>query len=117
MLRLINLSLARGVRMLYRGVTLTAAPGERIGLVGANGSGKSTLFAAVLQELAPENGAIEAPPLGRIAHVAQDIAAEQQTALDYVLCGHAPLMAAREELAAALAGDDELRVAHAHAAL
>jgi ATP-binding cassette subfamily F protein 3 len=117
MLRLTNLSLARGVRVLYRGVTLMAAPGERIGLVGANGCGKSTLFSAVLEELAPENGAIEAPPPGRIAHVAQDIAADQQTALDYVLGGHAPLIAAREELAVALAGDDELRVAHAHAAL
>jgi ATP-binding cassette subfamily F protein 3 len=117
MLRLTNLSLARGVRVLYRGVTLSAAPAERIGLVGANGCGKSTLFAAVLDELSPEQGAIEAPPHGRIAHVAQDIAAEGQTAGDYVLGGHAPLMAARAELAAALAGDDELRVAHAHATL
>jgi len=117
MLRLINLSLARGVRVLYHGVTLTAAPGERIGLVGANGCGKSTLFAAVLNDLAIENGAIEAPPQRRIAHVAQDIAADEQTALDYVLGGHAPLIAARAELADALAGDDELRVAHAHATL
>ena len=117
MLRLINLSLARGVRVLYRGVTLTAAPGERIGLVGANGCGKSTLFAGVLNDLAIENGAIEAPPQRRIAHVAQDIAADEQTALDYVLGGHAPLIAARAELADALAGDDELRVAHAHATL
>jgi ATP-binding cassette subfamily F protein 3 len=117
MLRLTNLSLARGVRVLYRGVTLTASPGERIGLVGANGCGKSTLFAAILNELALENGGIEAPPQGRIAHVAQDIAADDQTALDYVLGGHAPLIAARAELADALGGDDELRVAHAHATL
>ena len=117
MLRLINLALARGPRVLYRGVTLSAAPGERIGLVGANGCGKSTLFAAVLNELAAENGALEAPPPGRIAHVAQDIPAAEQTALDYVLEGHAPLVAARAELADALAGHDELRVAHAHATL
>jgi ATP-binding cassette subfamily F protein 3 len=117
MLRLINLSLARGVRVLYRGVTLTAAPGERVGLVGPNGSGKSTLFAAILNELALENGALEAPPAARIAHVAQDIVASDQSALDYVLEGHAPLMAARAELAEALAGEDELRIAHAHATL
>ena len=117
MLRLINLALARGVRVLYRGVTLTAAPGERVGLVGANGCGKSTLFAAVLNDLAIENGAIEAPPQGRIAHVAQDIAADTETARDYVLGGHAPLMAARAELEVALASDDDLRIAHAHATL
>jgi ATP-binding cassette subfamily F protein 3 len=117
MLRLINLSLARGPRVLYRGVTLTAGPGERVGLVGPNGSGKSTLFAAVLDELAPENGALEAPPAARIAHVAQDIAASDQTALDYVLEGHAPLTAARAELVEALAGENELRIAHAHATL
>jgi ATP-binding cassette subfamily F protein 3 len=117
MLRLTNLSLARGVRVLYRGVTLSAAQGERVGLVGANGCGKSTLFAAILDELATEHGGIEAPPQGRIAHVAQDISAAGETAIDYVLGGHAPLMAARAELAAALAGDDELRVAHAHATL
>src|SRR5262245_46981063 len=117
MLRLTNLALARGVRVLYRGVTLSAAPGERVGLVGANGCGKSSLFAAVLNELALENGSLDAPPPGRIAHVAQDIAAAEQGALDYVLEGHAPLVAARAELAAALDGHDELRVAHGHATL
>src|SRR5262249_12915333 len=113
MLRLVNLSLARGVRVLYRGVTLTAAPGERVVLVGANGCGRSTLFAASLDEIAAEHGAIEAPPQGRIAHVAQDIASDDQTASDYVLGGHAPLAAARAELVAALASDDDLRIAHA----
>jgi len=117
MLRLTNVALARGVRVLYRGVTLSAAPGERVGLVGANGCGKSSLFAAVLNELALENGSLDAPPPGRIAHVAQDIAATDQSALDYVLEGHTPLVAARAELAAALDGHDELRVAHAHATL
>ena len=44
MLRLLNLALSRGTRVLYRHATLTAAPGERIGLVGPNGCGKSTLL-------------------------------------------------------------------------
>lgn len=61
MLRLLNLALSRGTRVLYRHATLTAAPAERIGLVGPNGCGKSTLFAAVLGELSPEDGDIETP--------------------------------------------------------
>ncbi|MEW5879868.1 MAG: ATP-binding cassette domain-containing protein [Pseudomonadota bacterium] len=117
MLRLTDLALARGARILYRNVSLIAPPGERIGLVGANGSGKSSLFAAILGELAPEAGKLEAPKPERIAHVAQDIDAAGESALDYVLAGHAPLTAARSELQQALAGHDDLALAHAHAAL
>jgi len=117
MLRLIDLSAARGVRTLYRGVSLTASDGERIGLTGANGSGKSTLFALILGELAPESGQVEAPPFARIAHVAQDIDATEDSALDYVLAGHAPLMAARAALLAAESADDHDALAHAHANL
>jgi ATP-binding cassette subfamily F protein 3 len=117
MLRLLDLALARGVNVLYKNVSLIAPPGERIGLVGANGCGKSTLFAAILGELTPEHGELETPPAARIAHVAQDIEATDETALDYVLGGHAPLTAARAELAAAEAQHDEMRLAHAHATL
>ena len=117
MLRLIELAAARGVRILYKNTSQTAAPGECIGLTGANGSGKSTLFAVILGELAPEAGRVEAPAAERIAHVAQDIDASGQTAVDYVLGGHAPLTAARAELAAAESGQDDERLAHAHAQL
>ncbi|MGH6624321.1 MAG: ATP-binding cassette domain-containing protein, partial [Burkholderiaceae bacterium] len=117
MLRLIDVALARGARVLYRGVSLIAPPGERIGLVGANGCGKSSLFAAILGELGLEHGTLEAPRSERIAHVAQDIEVAETTAIDYVLAGHAPLAAARAELAAAESAHDEMQLAHAHAAL
>ena len=73
MLRLQNVSLVRGVRVLYKNVNLTTSDGEIIGLVGPNGSGKSTLFAAILGELSTEDGDILAPPLNRISHVASAI--------------------------------------------
>jgi ATP-binding cassette subfamily F protein 3 len=117
MLRLIDIALARGTRTLYRGVSLLARPGERIGLVGANGCGKSSLFAAILGELGVDAGTLESPPQLRIAHVAQDIEAGRERSIDYVLSGHAPLAAARAELAASERSDDEMRLAHAHAAL
>jgi ATP-binding cassette subfamily F protein 3 len=116
-LRLSNLSVARGARVLYRDVNLLAAPGERVGLVGANGCGKSSLLAAILGQLPVESGSIEAPRPERIAQVAQDIDTVDITALAYVLEGHAPLASARAELARAEAGHDDLALAHAHAAL
>src|SRR5258706_1050228 len=117
MLRLLDLALARGVRVLYRQVSLVASPGERVGLVGANGSGKATFFAAILGDLALESGAIEAPPQARIASVAQDMEVTGESLLDYVLAGHEPLQAARAELRAAEARGEDMKLAHAHAGL
>lgn len=117
MLRLLNLALMRGTRLLYKGASLTAAPGERVWLVGPNGCGKSTLFAAVLGDLSPEDGEIDAPASDRIAHVAQSFVAENVTTLEFVLSGHAPLVAAREALRTAEASGDEMALAAAHAQL
>lgn len=117
MLRLIDLSLARGLRVLYTKASLVASDGERIGLVGPNGCGKSTLFAAVLNDLAPEDGEIESPEQDRIAHVAQDIEGGAMPALDFVLSGHAPLMKAKKAYEEANAGGDDMAVAEATAAL
>ena len=117
MLRLNGLALARGARVLYRDASVLAPPGERIGLVGANGSGKSSLLSAILGELAPEAGSIDAPRPERIAHVAQDIEADESSALAYVLEGHAPLARARAAVVQAEAGTDDLAIAHAHAQL
>ncbi|MBR2960531.1 MAG: ATP-binding cassette domain-containing protein [Burkholderiaceae bacterium] len=114
MLRLQDVTLMRGVRVLYSHATLLATPGERIGLVGNNGCGKSSLIAAILGEAPIESGDIVAPEAGHIGHVAQDIDAVDAIAIDWVLEGHAPLMAARAELAAA---KDDMALAHAHATL
>src|SRR5690606_35186151 len=51
-----NLSKSYGPRLLFTGITMGFAEGERVGLIGANGAGKSTLlkiFAGVEQ---PDEG-------------------------------------------------------------
>ena len=117
MLRLLNLALMRGTRLLYAHANLIASPSERIGLVGPNGCGKSTLFAAILGDLAPEDGELETPPHERIAHVAQSFTVEDISCIDCVLSGHAPLMNAKAALERAEASGDEMALAAAHSEL
>ena len=114
MLRLQDVSLMRGVRVLYSHATLLANPGERIGLVGENGCGKSSLLAAILGDVSIEAGEISAPDPENIGHVAQDIDTVDDVAIDWVLSGHAPLVTAKKALAVA---KDDMSAAAAHAAL
>lgn len=115
MLRLQHLSIVRGTRTLYDNVNLVASDGERIALVGENGSGKSSLFAAILGELSPESGTIDVPEL--VSEVAQSVEETDREALQYVLEGHAPLVAAQAEQVAAHESGDDMRIAAAAAHL
>lgn len=117
MLRLNDVTIARGTRILYEHATAVADAADRVGLVGENGCGKSSLFAAILGELAPEAGTIDAPPLERISHVAQSVVETDEEALAYVLSGHAPLMAAKKEVEEAAESGDAMREAAALAQL
>lgn len=117
MLRLNDVTIARGTRILYEHATAVADAADRVGLVGENGCGKSSLFAAILGELAPEAGTIGAPPLERISHVAQSVVETDEEALAYVLSGHAPLMAAKKEAEEAAESGDAMREAAALAQL
>lgn len=117
MLRLTHLAIAFGTRVLYSDVNLTAGGHERIGLVGENGVGKTTLFRAVLGEISPEDGLIEAPERDKIAYVSQIVEATEEKALSYVMTGHIPLVRAKQALTKAQAGNDAMALATAHAQL
>jgi len=101
MLRVVNLTLARGTKRLLEGASLTVHAGHKIGLIGANGSGKSSLFAAIRRELIPDAGSIDLPPAWTIAHVAQETPPVNTSALDYVLDGDRELREVEAGLAAA----------------
>ncbi|HVL10430.1 MAG TPA: ATP-binding cassette domain-containing protein, partial [Burkholderiaceae bacterium] len=116
MIRIDNLTLQRGTKVLFDHASATLNPGERVGLVGVNGSGKTSLFALLLGELSPDGGDITLPPTWETAHVAQHTPAVDRTALDYVLDGDRRLRAIEARMAAASAAGDGHAEAEAHAA-
>jgi len=100
-LRITNLTLARGTKRLLEGANLTIHTGHKVGLVGSNGCGKSSLFAAIRLELLPDAGSIALPPSWTIAHVAQETPAVPVPAIEYVLDGDRELREIEAALAAA----------------
>src|SRR5450432_2165725 len=111
MLRISNLSLARGIKLLLDDASLTVHPGHKVGLIGANGSGKTTLFALLRGEMSQDKGELSMPPGWVIAHVAQEAAPAATSAIDYVLDGDRELRAVERALAVAQA--DEAADPHA----
>ena len=59
MLRATGLSVRRAGRTLLDGVSMHAAPGEFVAVIGANGAGKSTLLATLAGLLAPDAGSVQ----------------------------------------------------------
>jgi ABC-type multidrug transport system ATPase subunit len=53
-----DVSIRRGARVVLDGLSLSASPGEIVGIVGKNGCGKSTLLLAIAGVLAPRRGRI-----------------------------------------------------------
>ncbi len=91
MIRWSSLSLRRGAKLLLEDISAVIHPGEKVGLVGANGSGKSSLFALLRGELHADQGDFTMPANWRIAHVAQETAASENSALDFVIDGDSHL--------------------------
>ena len=106
MLQFDNVSLRRGPHLLFERATLQIHPGQKVGLTGANGTGKSSLFEMILGHLTSESGEIKRPAGWEIAHVAQEMPATTQAAIEFVLDGDGGLRQLQQWLADAEAGGD-----------
>jgi ATP-binding cassette subfamily F protein 3 len=71
-LRLDEVSVGYGDRVLLREVTLSIRHGERIALIGENGTGKSTLVKTIVGQLPPLAGEVHLGANVRVGYFAQE---------------------------------------------
>ncbi len=114
MIQLTNISLQRGIKVLFEDASLTIHPGQKVGLVGANGAGKSSLFKLILGELHPDQGEFQLPTHWQVAHMAQEVSNSDRSAVDFVLDGDQSFRAAEQAIAEAEENHLTDRLAHAH---
>lgn len=82
-----DVSVRRDGRVLFKDVSFQLHPKQKVGLIGNNGTGKSSFFAVLLGELGVDTGEVSMPPNWQIAHMAQEVPASDELAMDYVLAG------------------------------
>lgn len=89
-----DVGVRRDGRELFAGASFQLHPGHKVGLTGNNGTGKSTLFALLLTQMGTgdtevtlDKGEVSIPDSWQVAHMAQEVGASTQTAIDYVLSG------------------------------
>jgi len=112
MIRLEQIELRRGSKLLFRDATLDVHDGQRLGVIGVNGSGKSSLFALLLGALQQDAGEVVLNTRDVIAHVDQTSPSCGDSALDFVQDGDADLRRLQREIALAENGDTDSRALH-----
>jgi len=102
-----DLALSFGERTLFKDVNLKFTPGNCYGIIGANGAGKSTFLRLLAGEIKPDKGEIAIGSGKRMAVLAQDhFAFEESKVLDTVIMGWPRLYSLRSERAAIYEKED-----------
>jgi ATP-binding cassette, subfamily F, member 3 len=117
LIRLTNITLRRGSKVILDKTNLTIHPGEKIGLVGRNGAGKSSAFSLLANRLQEDSGELEWPTHWQWTEVEQNMPETSDSATVFVLGGDKVLALAQAKLDAAEATDDWMAQADAHIAL
>ncbi len=88
-----------GERELFKGVSFSIRPGERIGLIGPNGAGKTTLFHILLGEITPDEGSVTKSRGLSLGYLPQQfIPPEDKTVLAHAMDIHRQLHELRDEV-------------------
>jgi len=92
MIRVNNLTLSFGKRVLFDEVNLTFTKGNCYGVIGANGAGKSTFLKILSGEIEPNKGSVEISPGLRMAVLKQNhFEFDESTVLHTVMMGYQKL--------------------------
>ncbi len=98
MLKVNNVTLSFGKRVLFDEVNLAFTKGNCYGVIGANGAGKSTFLKILSGEIEPNKGSIEISPGLRMAVLKQNhFEFDECTVLNTVLMGHTKMWSVMQE--------------------
>ncbi|HVM89165.1 MAG TPA: ATP-binding cassette domain-containing protein [Puia sp.] len=98
MVKVNNVTLSFGKRVLFDEVNLTFTKGNCYGVIGANGAGKSTFLKILSGEIEPNKGSIEITPGLRMAVLKQNhFEFDECTVLNTVLMGHTKMWNVMQE--------------------
>ncbi len=98
MIRVTDLSVSFGSRILFEDVNLSFDAGNRYGLIGANGSGKSTFMKILVGDFEQSSGTVTIAPGLRVGVLRQDhYQYDEYTVLDTVLMGYPELFEVMRE--------------------
>ncbi|MBL8967247.1 MAG: ABC-F family ATP-binding cassette domain-containing protein [Spirochaetaceae bacterium] len=101
MVKLSNIRVAFGDRVIIKDGEFLIRPGDKIGLVGPNGAGKTTLFKLIAGLEKPDEGSVAVDPGTVIGYFSQDVGEMAgRSVLEEVLAGSGAVFAIGEELAA-----------------
>ena len=114
MINLNSVSLLRSGKPLLEDTSTIIHHGQHVGLVGSNGCGKSSLLALLMGELHPDQGDISIDAGRGIAHMAQEVEALDQQAVEYVLDGDVQLRHIEKSIEAAEKNEQHEKLAELH---
>ncbi|WP_342669255.1 ribosomal protection-like ABC-F family protein [Endozoicomonas arenosclerae] len=114
MINLNSVSLLRSGKVLLEETSAMIHHGQHVGLVGANGCGKSSLLALIMGHFQPDKGNVSIDSGRGIAHMAQEVLALDQKAVDYVLDGDETLRSIEQAIENAERNEEHGKLAELH---